>query len=267
MPVKIADHHRRRVEMTYTLPGSAEQVWRAMATGPGYAAWFTPAAIEERVGGKLVFHFGPGADSTGEVTAWEPPNRFAYVEKGWDDDAPPLGTEIVINPLASGQCMVTMTHALTSETPAWDAQLEDFESGWPTFFEVLKLYLRHHADLPAASFMATAPAVASTPEAAWSTLTQALGLRHAKVGERRDLPDPPQPLSGTVAALVHNDQLRTMTLQLDHPLPGALVVGTNDRGGSIISSVTVFFYGEQAERVAAASREPWTAWLTQLNTT
>ena len=28
----------------------------------------------------------------------------------------------------------------------WDDQLESFESGWPGFFEVLRIYLRHDAD-------------------------------------------------------------------------------------------------------------------------
>lgn len=38
-----------------------------MATGPGYTAWFTNATIEERVGGKVHFGFGPMGESAGEV--------------------------------------------------------------------------------------------------------------------------------------------------------------------------------------------------------
>ncbi len=63
---------------------------RAIATGPGISAWFTPADVEERKGGTITFRLGAGMDSTAEVTAWEPPHRFAYEERDWSPGAPQL---------------------------------------------------------------------------------------------------------------------------------------------------------------------------------
>ena len=41
---------RRKIEVEVEVPGTPEQVWEAIATGPGIAAWFAPADFEQRVG-------------------------------------------------------------------------------------------------------------------------------------------------------------------------------------------------------------------------
>jgi uncharacterized protein YndB with AHSA1/START domain len=47
---------RRSVELEFDLPGTPEQVWQAIATGPGITCWFVPSEVEERKGGKVAFH-------------------------------------------------------------------------------------------------------------------------------------------------------------------------------------------------------------------
>lgn len=76
MPVKKDDTGKRWVEMELIAPGTPEQVWQAIATGPGYTVWFTPTTIEERIGGAIRFDMDPNGESKGEVTVWEPPLRF-----------------------------------------------------------------------------------------------------------------------------------------------------------------------------------------------
>ena len=68
MPTKFDASGKRWVEMEFLVPGTPEQVWQAMATGPGNAAWFTRAEIEEKIGGRLTFHFMPGVTSGGRTT-------------------------------------------------------------------------------------------------------------------------------------------------------------------------------------------------------
>ncbi|WP_204276936.1 SRPBCC domain-containing protein, partial [Escherichia coli] len=82
MPVDKHGSEQRSVALKFELPGTPEEVWRAIATGPGISSWFVPSEVEERQGGKVAFHLGPGMESTGQVTAFEPPRRFAYVEPG-----------------------------------------------------------------------------------------------------------------------------------------------------------------------------------------
>jgi uncharacterized protein YndB with AHSA1/START domain len=38
----------RTIELEVEVPGTPEQVWEAIATGQGIAAWFVPAAGTER---------------------------------------------------------------------------------------------------------------------------------------------------------------------------------------------------------------------------
>ena len=53
MPVKKDPNGRRYVEAEVEVPGTPEEVWRAIATGPGISSWFVPTQVEERVGGKV----------------------------------------------------------------------------------------------------------------------------------------------------------------------------------------------------------------------
>jgi uncharacterized protein YndB with AHSA1/START domain len=100
MPLKKDDSGRRWVEMEFLVPDTQEQVWNAIATGPGMSAWFVRATVDERVGGSVTFYFGETDSdedtSSGPVTAWEPPVRFGYEETGWSGDAPPVATEVVV---------------------------------------------------------------------------------------------------------------------------------------------------------------------------
>ena len=60
MPLKKDDDGRRWVELEFLVPGTPEQVWQAIATGPGMSAWFTPTTVDECVGGAIEFDFGEG---------------------------------------------------------------------------------------------------------------------------------------------------------------------------------------------------------------
>src|SRR5688572_11275809 len=178
------DGTSRWVEMELLVPGTPEQVWQAMATGPGNAAWFVKGEIEPRVGGKFKLDFGQGATSSGEVTAWEPPHRLGYVERDWQQGAPPVATEITITSRSGDQCVVRMVHTLFTASDEWDNQVESFEQGWPSFFAVLRVYLAHFAGATAASFMIMRP-VSDDAYSAWLRMGEALGFAGANVSERR----------------------------------------------------------------------------------
>jgi uncharacterized protein YndB with AHSA1/START domain len=56
----------RRLELEVEVPGTPEQVWEAIATGPGITAWFADTRID---GDEIAFDMGSGIASTGVVTA------------------------------------------------------------------------------------------------------------------------------------------------------------------------------------------------------
>lgn len=262
MPVK-KDASKRWVEMEYLVPGPPEDIWRAMATGPGYATWFTTATIEERAGGKLQFSFGPEMISSGEVTVWEPPFRFGYVETQWMDGAPPCVTEITITSRTGGQCVVRMVHSLFTSKDDWDDQLESFEGGWPGFFEVLRIYLANFAGQKGASFMVMAREIGGDDLPVWTRLIEALGLAGANVGESRTLTSGPQTLSGVVERVHQDRKTRWITLRLDAPAPGVAILGTCCSPG-VHASMSVYSYGDDAETRARESEPKWRAWIEEV---
>lgn len=265
MPIKKDGTGKRWVEMEVLLPGTPEQVWEAMATGPGNAAWFVKGEIEPKAGGVFSFDFGQGAVTSGEVTAWEPPHKFAYVERDWAPDAPPVATEITIVSRSGDQCVVRMVHSLFTTSDAWDDQVEGFESGWPGFFAILRVYLEHFAGARAASFIAMTPASGDSLTE-WMRLGEALGLTGANVGERRMASSGPEPWSGVVERVYQDAQQRYVLLRLEAPSPGVALIGTSDAPaltGAPGTNVSLcrYFYGDNAEALAAESDPRWREWL------
>jgi len=95
--------NERSIESRIEVPGTPEQVWEAIATGPGIAAWFAPAEFEPREGAQIAFDMGGGMQPTGKVTAYEPPSRFAYKEE-WEGT--PWATEWLVEAQSGGTCIV-----------------------------------------------------------------------------------------------------------------------------------------------------------------
>lgn len=260
MPLKKDDSGKRWVEMELIVPGTPEQVWQVVATGPGNTAWFTNARIEERVGGTLSFDFGPMGTSAGEVTVWEPPSRFGYVERDWSEGAPPVATEITVTARSGDRCVVRMVHSLFASSDDWDDQLEGFESGWPGFFDVLRIYLTNFAGQKAASLSALA-SVESDQADAWKRFTSTLGVAGMDVGERRTVKGGAQEFSGIVERLHQDIRQRYMLLRIEAPVSGILMFGTYGNGTGANAGLSFYLYGAEAERTRAASERAWRTWL------
>ena len=184
MPVKKDASGRRSVEAEVEVPGTPEDVWQAIATGPGITSWFVPATVEEREGGSIVCNFGPGMESLSTITTWEPPHRF--VADSRDDmgpDDPTVATEWIVEARSGGTCVVRVVHSWFTSSDDWDDQFEGHTYGWISFFRVLRLYLEHFRGQPGSPFqlMGVAPEPKSE---AWEALTSRLGLKGAEVGKR-----------------------------------------------------------------------------------
>lgn len=263
MPVKKDPTGRRFIELEIELPGTPDEVWQAIATGPGISSWFVPTEVEEREGGAVVFHIGPGLSSSGQVTEWQPPDRFAYEERDWFGDAPPLATECLIEARAGGTCRLRLVHSLFASDDDWDDQLKGMETGWPPHFEVLRLYLARFQGLPSTCLrlMGSHP---GSEAAAWQALTGALGLADAAVGQRRETTvDGAPALAGTVERVEESVGYFGLILQLEDPAPGAALIGVASWGGRTMIAISLYFYGEAAAAVAAREEPAWQAWVSE----
>src|SRR5258706_3582195 len=184
MPVKKDASGRRPVEVEPEVPGTPEEVWQAIATGPGISAWFVPAKLEEREGGAIALDFGPGMESQAVIKAWDPPCRFvAENEGGMGPGSPTVADEWTVEAKSGGTCRVRIVHSWFASTDDWDNQFEDVEKGWPAFFRILKIYLAHFRGQPS-EVIALMAMSSESKSAAWDRLLGSLGLARLGAGER-----------------------------------------------------------------------------------
>ena len=260
MSVKKEASGRRSVQVEVEVPGTPEEVWQAIATGPGISSWFVPTEFEERDGKPVAvkLNFGPGMESRSVVTAWEPPRKWASQSDGWVPGSPPIANEWSVEARGGGICIVRIVHSLFASTDDWDNQLEGTESGWPAFLCTLRIYLTHFRGQRSAMMQWMAPA-AGTEAEAWETLTAALGLKGLSVGQRWTAPAGVPALSG-VAEYVTQSPYDAL-LRLDKPGPGVAALGAVNFGGQSMVALNFYLYGDQAAGTVAHETPLWEAWF------
>ena len=258
MSVKQQVDGRRALEVEFELPGTPEQVWDAIATGPGLSAWFVPARFEPAVGkpDALWLSFGPH-ENRSEVTRWDPPRSWAGQGEVYGN-SPPIATEWQVEALAGGHCRVRMVHSLFASTDDWDDQLEGAKEGWAGFLNNLRLYLTHFPGQHGAIMQVGTPVAMSEAEA-WDALTAALGVQQA--GQRWRAPEGAPALTGTVEMMTREpfDAL----LRLDAPAPGLAALGAFHYPGSpVMVGMNLYLYGDDAAAAVARLAPQWEAWFT-----
>ena len=259
MSVKKEASGRRSVQVEVIVPGTSEEVWQAIATGPGVSSWFVPTEFEESDGRPVAVtaNFGPGMVAHSAVTAWDPPRMFAAQGEGWGG-SPPIATEWSVQARAGGVCVVRVVHSLFASTDDWDNQLESTESGWPGFFRTLQIYLTHFRGQHSAIMQFVAPVVGSEAQA-WETLTAALGLKGIDVGQHWTAPAGVRALGG-VAEYVSQSPYDAL-LRLDKPGPGVAALGAFNCAGQTMVALSFYHYGDQAAETAAREMPLWQAWI------
>jgi uncharacterized protein YndB with AHSA1/START domain len=216
------------------VPGDPEEVWRAIATGPGISTWFVPAEVDEREGGRIVTHHGPFGSSEGVVTAWEPPHRFAYEERDWDPDAPdapPWATELLVESRGGGTCVVRLVSGFFTGGEGWEEHLEGTDEGWRGALRILRLVLTHFPGQPASSMAVFGSLAGRSPDDAARDLLSALGLAGVSPGDRVDLDGGAPRTTGTVVSV----EPHGVTLHVEQPHPGILEVAAFAHGGTNVA--------------------------------
>jgi uncharacterized protein YndB with AHSA1/START domain len=260
MSVKKDESGRRWVQVEVEVPGTPEEVWRAIATGPGISSWFVPTEVRDD--GTVVSNFGPGMESVAKVTEWDPPRRFSAESQDLGPESPPVATEWIVEARSGDTCIVRVVHSLFASTDDWDDQLASWEGGWPWFFQILRLYLAHFRGQPFSAFrgMGAAPEPAS---AAWEALTTALGLESVVEGQRVSASGGATPLAGTVAQAGRGEGDYAFLLRLEEPAPGIASLFALPMGGQVFLVIDFFFYGGGAAAAAAQAEPLWSRWMNE----
>ncbi len=260
MSIKKEPSGRRSIQVELEVPGTPEEVWQAIATGPGISAWFVPAKVEESGGKPVAFtlDFGPGMESRSTVTEWDPPRRYVREADGWVPGSPPMAIEFSVEARKGGVCTVRIVQSLFSDTDDWDGQLTGSEGGWPAIGRVLRLYLAHFRGRRSA-FMQHMAQIPGTQADAWGKLAAALGLGGVRAGARWRGPAG-APAVGGVVEWVGTDPFG-VRVRLDTPGPGAAALGTIEFGDTVMATMTFYMYGDEAEGNVASESPHWQAWM------
>jgi uncharacterized protein YndB with AHSA1/START domain len=248
----------RRIEVEAEVPASPEEVWDAIATGPGISAWFMPAEVDGRVGGPVVHRHDGETATTGTITAYDRPHRFGYEERSGEflpEGGPQVtATEFLVEARGGGTCAVRVVMSGFGDGDAWDRAIESFTAGWRQALGSLRLYLTHFRGQPVAS-VAAGTMVGGV---GWQRFARALGLpAQPAEGDRLATgPDTPA-LAGTVEQVGAG----MVTLLLERPHRGIGLVGAGGAGDETFLTVRAQLFGPDAAAVADREQRAWTDWF------
>lgn len=249
-----------RIELHYELPGSPEQVWKAIATAAGISSWMVSTDLDERAGGSIVTHMGE-TSSTGKVTGWDPPRRFAYEEPDWaelaghaGDPVTPLATEFLIEASSGGTCVLRVVSSAFGTGAQWEQEFfDDMERYWTPAFEHLRLYLTNFPGQHA-NVLEVGANTPGTVAGAMGAVRQALGVTTAD--ERFDT----NGLRGTVE---RSDDV-TILGRLDDPDSGFVSWYAFPLDEKTYAGMRGYFFGDGAADRIGRQRPVWQAWLEHL---
>jgi uncharacterized protein YndB with AHSA1/START domain len=237
----------RSVDVSVEVTGTPEDVWEAIATGPGLSVWFVPTDID---GDTVTMHHGM-LDQTGTITAYDPPHRFAmelgeFSPPGSGAEPRPLALEILVEASSGDTCVVRLVNSGFGGGADWDRQFESSFTGWERCLEILRLYLEHFRGQPHAAAHAVTESALEPP---------------AAFAELRALDGAP-----AFAGRVDTEGEVSLTMVLDEPAPGIGVLAVGGPGDEVYKTVSLSLFGDDAAAVAASVEPEWQAWLERTST-
>ena len=165
-----------KFELTHEIQVEAtpEEVWQAIATGPGVDAWFMGRnEIEPGEGGTTRMDMGGGSVEEARITAWEPPTRLASRTSEGPDGAF-HAFEYIVEGREKGSTVVRWVHSgFLGDN--WEKEYEGLSEGDPMYFDKLRVYLTYFRGRRATPVGVFGPVVPDRDEA-WAKFHRALGL-------------------------------------------------------------------------------------------
>lgn len=241
---RFAQHNEAEV------PASPDEVWAAIATGPGIDSWFMGRnEVKAGAGGTVRTVFGEYAPEL-EITEWDQDRRFAY-RSGQAPDGRFIAYEFLIEGRAGGS---TVLRTVTSGFLAGDDWAEEFEAmtlGGELYFSTLVEYLTYFAGR-----FATPVTVFGPPGTSWSR-DRSLLCRELGLAEPVKPGDPVRFTGeiGPAAGVVYFANANTIGVRT----PDAMYRFLRGFAKPVIAAHHLF--GADAEPDQA--RQAWEAWLSR----
>jgi uncharacterized protein YndB with AHSA1/START domain len=166
--------HPFEIELETTLPASPEQVWEAIATGPGIDSWFMGRnEVEACEGGTAAMETGPHREEA-LVTAYEPGKRFA-TRTSAGEDGRFMAFEYLLEGRDSGSTVLRVVHSgLLGDD--WQDEYDALRRGWPFHLGTLQQYLTHFPGRTAVPIFGMAPTGGRSAQDVRAALAHRLSL-------------------------------------------------------------------------------------------
>jgi uncharacterized protein YndB with AHSA1/START domain len=249
----------RTIELEVEVQATPEQVWEAIATGPGISSWFVPAEVR---GDHIVLDFGPGlGEDSGTITVADAPRRFRYESPQRDRV---LAYEFLVEAEDGGSCTVRLVNSGFGTGEDWDDQYDGMTQGWTLFLLHLRVAVEHFAGEPVASIVATGQvpdAQATSTEEGWAALRTALAMPEVladgelvTIGHADDGPY-------VVGRVQHVEDELVLVLLDGVPGRGYAYVGAEAFDGGVMVSTYLYLFGDDAQAKRDALADRWYGWM------
>ena len=166
--------HEFAIRDEITVDATPDQVWEAIATGPGIDSWFMGhTELEPREGGAVRMEM-PGWSAESRVTAWEPGRHLAY--RGVENpDGTFMAFEYLIEGRGGAGTVVRFVHSgfLGDD---WESEYDALTQGDRMYLEKLAVYVEHFAGRASTYNLFTIGPEVPDAERAWAVLTGVIGL-------------------------------------------------------------------------------------------
>lgn len=152
-----------------------EQVWQAIATGPGIDSWFMGRS---EVDGQTVRTAFGGYTPAHTVSAWEPGRRLAYGSQ--EDDGRTIAYEFLIEGRDLGSAVLRIAASGFLPGDDWADEYDAMTKGNALFFQTLATYLNHFPGRTATPVTVFGPMITDWPRTRAKLMT-AIGRRGDRV--------------------------------------------------------------------------------------
>jgi uncharacterized protein YndB with AHSA1/START domain len=233
------------------LEASPEEVWDAIATGPGIDAWFMGHnEVVPGEGGATAMTRG-GHTERARITAWEPNGRLAYTGEEGPDGAV-HAFEYLIEGRQKGSTVLRFVHSGFMGDD-WEQEYEALQKGWGMYLDKLAEYFRYFRGRRATPVFAMVPPAEGEGDVV-KRLQEGLGLMETpKQGDRVILtPENLPPIDGVVD-YVRGDFLGVRT-------DDAMYRFIRGYAGGAVLGHHLFAEGIDRDE----SEQAWQDWLTKL---
>ncbi|MFD3915368.1 SRPBCC domain-containing protein [Streptomyces sp. NPDC058603] len=241
--------HPFEIELETVLPASPEQVWEAIATGPGIDSWFMGRnEVESREGGIAAMSTG-GHREEAVITAYEPGERLATRTPAAEDGRFMAFEYLIEGRDGAGTVLRVVHSGLLGDD--WQDEYDALRRGWPFHLHTLREYLTYFPGRIGVPVFAVAPTGGRPEREIRAALTRGLSLPDSVVVGARVRAEPAglPPLDGEV---VWSDDERVEVRTAD----GLYTF----HHGSGVALMFHHLFGPDTEHAEAA----WQRWLTGL---